>query len=40
MLFALLGCYLLMLGLVAQVYLHRSRERQPIPPPIAVERSA
>lgn len=40
MLFALLGCYLLMLGLVAQVYLHRSRERQQVPPPIAVERIA
>jgi dolichol-phosphate mannosyltransferase len=40
MLCALLGCYLLMLGLVAQVYLHRSRERQQAPPPISVERFA
>ena len=36
----LLGCYLLMLGLVAQVYLHRARQAQPVPPPIAVERFA
>ncbi len=36
----LLGCYLLMLGLVAQVYLHRARQGQEAPPPIAVERFA
>ena len=40
MLFVLLGCYLLMLGLVAQVYLHRAREREQSPPPISVERFA
>jgi glycosyltransferase involved in cell wall biosynthesis len=40
MLFALLGCYLIMLGLVAQVYLHRARERQQPEPPISVERFA
>ncbi|HET8625744.1 MAG TPA: glycosyltransferase family 2 protein [Gemmatimonadales bacterium] len=36
----LLGCYLLMLGLVAQVFLHHTRQDRASPPPIAVERFA
>ena len=39
LLWFMLACYLVMLGLVAQAFLHRSRNVEEALPPIAVERA-
>jgi hypothetical protein len=38
LLWVMLACYLIMLGLVAQAFLHRARSAAEALPPIAVER--